>query len=104
MRWRATSRGRSSEVALRGSLRSDVIRATQLSHSHFDLRSSRVALGARESLSELESRSRSDISQRPHEVARVFCDWERRLAATTRGRSRAGPGKYLFDFVRFNSS
>ncbi|KAF3500706.1 hypothetical protein F2Q69_00044534 [Brassica cretica] len=44
---------------------SDVIRATGPSRSHFRC-------------PELESRSRSDVSQRPREVARVFCDWERR--------------------------
>ncbi|KAF3540156.1 hypothetical protein F2Q69_00020690 [Brassica cretica] len=43
---------------------SDVIRATGPSRSHFWC-------------PELESRSRSDFSQRPREVARVFCDWER---------------------------
>ncbi|KAF2538221.1 hypothetical protein F2Q68_00022405 [Brassica cretica] len=42
-----------------------VIRATGPSRSHFRC-------------PELESRSRSDVSQRPREVARVFCDWERR--------------------------
>ncbi|KAF2607005.1 hypothetical protein F2Q68_00045080 [Brassica cretica] len=44
---------------------SDMIRATGPSSSHFRC-------------PELESRSRSDVSQRPREVACVFCDWERR--------------------------
>ncbi|WZZ67930.1 hypothetical protein YC2023_079300 [Brassica napus] len=53
---------RRHEVAPAGS---DVIRATGPSRSHFRC-------------PELESRSRNDVSQRPLEVARVFCDWERR--------------------------
>ncbi|KAF3503079.1 hypothetical protein F2Q69_00041741 [Brassica cretica] len=54
------------EVAPAGS---DVIRATRLSRSHI-------------LCPELESRSGSDVSQRPREVARVFCRWDRRDAAT----------------------
>ncbi|KAL0836985.1 hypothetical protein Bca101_088875 [Brassica carinata] len=53
---------RRHEVAPAGS---DVIRATRLSRSHIRC-------------PELESRSGSDVSQRPREVARVFCRWERR--------------------------
>ncbi|KAF2548099.1 hypothetical protein F2Q70_00020793 [Brassica cretica] len=52
---------RRHEVALVGS---DVIRATDPSRSHFRCQ-------------ELESRSWSNVSQRPREVARVFGDWER---------------------------
>ncbi|KAF3539479.1 hypothetical protein F2Q69_00024003 [Brassica cretica] len=34
----------------------------------------------------------SDVTQRPREVARVYCDTERPIRATTPGRSQAGPG------------
>ncbi|KAF3569923.1 hypothetical protein F2Q69_00059229 [Brassica cretica] len=94
---------RRHEVAPDGS---DVIRATRLSRSHIRC-------------PELESRSGSDVPQRPREVARVpvagsdviratrlsrshirvtrevarvYCDTERPIRATTPGRSRAGPG------------
>ncbi|KAF2572075.1 hypothetical protein F2Q70_00003042 [Brassica cretica] len=75
--------------------RSDVIRVTRLSRSHFCLRGSRIALGATSRSDHVRSLAfsidQSDFSQRPREVARVFCRSERRLAATTPGRSRAGP-------------
>ncbi|KAF3608557.1 hypothetical protein DY000_02046185 [Brassica cretica] len=89
---------------------SDVIRATGPSRSHFQCpelenrsrsdvsqrphEGSRIALGATSCSDHVRSLAfsvdQSDVTQRPREVARVFCDPERPIIATTPGRSRAG--------------
>ncbi|KAF3522232.1 hypothetical protein F2Q69_00049437 [Brassica cretica] len=72
------------EVTPAGATRSE--RLVQVARI-FGVRSSRVALGATSRSDHVRSLAfsvdQSDVSQRPREVARVFCRSERRLAATT---------------------
>ncbi|KAF3558876.1 hypothetical protein F2Q69_00016731 [Brassica cretica] len=93
---------RPREVARVSVAGSDVIRATRLSHSHIrcpELGSDHVrslaflSLGATDHVRSLVfSVAGSDVTQRPREVARVYCNTERPIRATTPGRFRAGPG------------